>query len=177
MTPLVVAFSGKSGSGKSTISTSLADRLGWKRASFGGYVRRVAAERGLTESIESLQDLGAELVANGLAQFCRGVLEAANWRTGEPLIVDGVRHSEVLETLRALTAPSRVILVFVTVGEAERFARLQDRGMKDQSRLAKIESHSIERQVQDALRALADLVVDSGTSLERALETILARLR
>ncbi|OGL11098.1 MAG: hypothetical protein A3I14_15410 [Candidatus Rokubacteria bacterium RIFCSPLOWO2_02_FULL_73_56] len=65
----------------------------------------------------------------------------------------------------------------MTVGEAERFARLQDRGMKDQSRLAKIESHSIERQVQDALRALADLVVDSGTSLERALETILARLR
>ena len=176
MTSLIVAFAGTTASGKSTISTALAERLGWKRAGFGDYVRQIARERGVAQSIENLQDLGAELVAEGAEQFCRGVLEAVNWRAGEPVVVDGVRHLEVLATLRGLTAPSKIVLVFVTVGNAERFARLKERGINDTSRLARIESHSAERQVRDVLRSAADLVVDGSDPLDRTVATILGWL-
>jgi dephospho-CoA kinase len=54
MNPAVVGFSGRIASGKSAISKALAADIGCRRVSFGDYVRKVAAERGLAPTREAL---------------------------------------------------------------------------------------------------------------------------
>lgn len=45
---MIIAISGKPGSGKSTIAGMLSEKLGWPRYYMGGLRRQKAAERGLT---------------------------------------------------------------------------------------------------------------------------------
>jgi len=46
--PLVVAISGRPGSGKSTVARLLADRLGLEHVSAGDFMREMASERGIS---------------------------------------------------------------------------------------------------------------------------------
>ena len=65
MTPkaLLVCFSGKIGSGKTSTSNAVAKALGCGYASFSGYLRDVVARRGGDPDCrESLQDLGQDRI-------------------------------------------------------------------------------------------------------------------
>ena len=98
----IVAFAGRIGAGKSSISQVLAGDLRWKFAHFGTFVRKTASKRGLDVSRESLQAVGEELEATDAEAFCRAVLDDAGWNLGEPAVVDGIRHVRILETLGSL---------------------------------------------------------------------------
>src|SRR5207237_1082407 len=87
MKPLVMALSGRIGSGKTTVSTEVARRLGWVRTSFGDYVRSLARSRGLDDSRETLQPLGASVLNEGVEPFCRAVLAQAGWTSGTPVVI------------------------------------------------------------------------------------------
>ena len=87
--PLVLVFCGQFGSGKSTLSSEIAKALGWSYASFGGYIRSIAKSQGLDETREVLQELGAALVKKSAEDFCRSLLAHYNWRSAEPLVIDG----------------------------------------------------------------------------------------
>ena len=112
-THLVAAFAGRIGAGKSSVSAALAADLGWKFASFGAFVRKAATERGMDLSRESPQAVGAELEAKDSAMFCRAVLDDAGWNAGESLVVEGIRHVRILDTLKSLVAPQPVFLVYL----------------------------------------------------------------
>jgi cytidylate kinase len=77
--PVAVAFAGRLGAGKSSLSTVLAANMKWKRVSFGDFVRSVAAARGIEPSRQVLQDIGAELESLDTLTFCRNVLEGGGW--------------------------------------------------------------------------------------------------
>ena len=124
--PQVIAFSGKRASGKSTVSAEVAKALDWKWASFGEYLRSVAKHEGVSDSTETLQELGATL-ARQPDRFCREVLSHWGWQAGEPLVIEGVRHKEILNSLRQLVAPLEARLVFLSIDEQERFRRLAQR--------------------------------------------------
>ncbi|HEX9944733.1 MAG TPA: AAA family ATPase [Thermoanaerobaculia bacterium] len=160
--PLVLAFSGKIGSGKSTLSAQVALALGWKLASFGEFVRAIAKIQGLDDRREVLQDLGAALVEKDVEDFCRAFLAHFRWQAGEPLVVDGIRHAEVLETLRSLVAPLEVSLVFVDADDSIREERLRRSGDSVVLPLTELDSHSTEQQVGSRLAERAELRV-SGT--------------
>jgi cytidylate kinase len=172
--PMVLAFSGKMGSGKSTLSEHVAKALDWKRASFGDYVRKIAKDEGLDEeSRDVLQELGARLVKSGPEEFCRDVLAQFDWRSGEPLIVEGVRHAEIIEALRRVVAPLEVRLVFLEVTDVRRIERLQMRDSAVVERLKQVESHSTEKQVSTVLPEMADLRVSGDKSIsELVLEIV-----
>ncbi len=101
---LVVAFAGRIGAGKSSVSAAVAEVLGLRLASFGGFVRKTATERGMDHSRESLQAVGEELEAKAAAQFCRAVLDDAGWNAGKPVVVEGIRHVRILDTFKSLVA-------------------------------------------------------------------------
>ena len=96
---LVVAFSGKVGSGKSSVSAAVAQKLGWARVGFGDYVRKVALTQHLEATRQTLQDLGQHLLDTDARAFCEAVLAQAPI-SSSPLVIDGVRHEHVLQLLK-----------------------------------------------------------------------------
>lgn len=177
MKSIVLVFSGSIASGKSTLSIEIAKALGWQRVSFGNYVRTVAQSQGLGGSREVLQAVGASLINQGIEQFCEAVLSQVNWEPGTPLIVDSIRHAEVALTLRRLVAPLELLLVFVTVDELTREARLIERGLTRCEQWQLLEAHSTETQVQAVLPAMADLTVNSGRKIEELIQEIVMWLQ
>ncbi len=167
MNPVIV-FSGQIASGKSTISTAVATALGCERISFGGYVRRVAADRGLNAgSTQVLQELGQHLVERDSLGLCRAVLGQAAWKLGALLVIDGLRHVEIANELRKQVAPARLVLVHLSVDSKTRQRRFEGRMRKGLrptgDSLLELDKHLTEVQVPNVLARMADLVLDGRT--------------
>jgi len=170
--PQVIAFSGRRASGKSTVSSEVAKALDWKWASFGTYIRAAAKHEGVSDSTENLQELGAMFVKEP-DRFCKEVLSFAGWQAGEPLIIEGVRHKEVMESLRRIVAPLETRLVFLDVDEVERVKRLEEREKSSQERTKAVEEHSTEKQVKDILPAEADFRIGTDQPSEVVVQKII----
>jgi dephospho-CoA kinase len=166
MKPIVLGFAGSIASGKSTLSIAVASALGWQRVSFGDYVRTVARNQGLGDSREVLQAVGASLINQGQEQFCKAILAQSNWEAGQPLIVDGIRHAEIVPIMRQIVDPWDFRLVYIVVNEPIREARLLERGLNDRQQWQQFEAHSTESQVQALLPEMADLTLDSTRKIE-----------
>jgi transcriptional regulator with XRE-family HTH domain len=171
--PLVICFAGRIGSGKSTLSSEVAKSLGWRRASFGDYLRTLAKSSGLDDkSREVLQYLGGGLIEKGVDDFCRAVLTHYGWNAGEPLIIDGIRHAEVVESLRKLVAPLELRVVFLEVEDEQRLKRLKAQDERMIENLTLVEGHVTEQQVKDLLPGLADLRLSSNRPVPELVSTL-----
>ena len=171
LSSVIVTFSGAIGSGKSTLSRAIAKRLGFSRVSFGDHVKLIAGQRGIAQTRESLQEVGVSLIEAGWEGFCRSVLSQASWKVGQSLVVDGVRHVEALQTLRRITAPSRVVSVFVRLSESERKSRFEQAGTPN-APLVQWASHSTEIQTGTMLPEVADLILDGSQPLEEEADRV-----
>jgi len=170
--PLVVGFAGRIGSGKSTISVEVAKTLGWPRASFGDYVRTIARNAGLDESREVLQEIGSSLIERGVDDFCRAVLAQSGWNAGEPLVIDGIRHAEVITALRKLVAPLEMRVVFLDMKDEKRLDNLRKREQAAPENLELVEAHATEEQVKNVLPELADLRLPGDRPVEELVSTV-----
>ena len=104
---LVVCLAGQIGSGKSSVTRALGKALGWPATGFGDYLRCELTRRGGDPSSRrGLQDLGQQLIDSDPEGFCRAVLGAGDFTAGSDLLVDGVRHTDILRRLKRLVAPS-----------------------------------------------------------------------
>jgi dephospho-CoA kinase len=169
MKPCVLAFSGQIASGKTTIAKSASKVLEWKYASFGDFVRAEAVLRGKNpESREDLQETGNKLIGHGWELFCKAVLECANWKPGEGLVIDGIRHVEGLQVIREIVAPLNIYLIYIAVDEEIRNRRLASKNIQ-QEKLLQIEHHDTETQVPNTLLSLADTVLDGGGATDSAV--------
>ena len=180
-TGTVVAFAGAIGSGKSTLSTLVAQQLGWFRVSFGDYVRDYAQEQGLDAADRAvLQRVGQGLVLSNVGKFVQAVLAPARregWEPGANLIVDGVRHTEARWALREAVVPADLKLVYVTVDEVSRQRRAAREHEIDPRTLSRYDQHIAEAQVPRILREYADLTVDNGLPPRLAVDQVIDRLQ
>jgi len=152
---LLVCFAGRIGSGKSSVSQALAERLGWERAGFSDFLRAELAQRGNdAPSREMLQDFGQAMVEGDPEGFCRAVLDAGNFRPGGDMLVDGVRHAEIHRILARIALPSTAKLIFLTADEASRLDRVKERG-DGSTDFARAEAHRVEADLQEDLPAIA----------------------
>ncbi|HKQ09500.1 MAG TPA: metallophosphoesterase [Blastocatellia bacterium] len=170
---VILGFAGKIGSGKSTLSSKVAEALGWPYVSFGDYVRSVARQRGLEESRRTLQEIGESLINEGCDEFCRTVLGQADWIPGQSLIVDGLRHAEIVNVLRRIVFPSQLYIIYIEVTEGLRASRLSERN-EDAKQPGLIDSHSTEAQVQSVLPGISDLFVDGNKPLDLLVDEVLS---
>lgn len=168
----VIAFAGKIGSGKTAISTAVSRELGYKRASFGDYVRHIASARGLELTRETLQSVGTELLQADTFEFCRNVLAYSGWFGGEPLVIDGLRHVETIPVLNQLLGPTKLQIVYMEIDEQSRFERLGICGESQLARLSLVDAHSSEQQLA-SLHDIADLIVDSRKPIEDCVGSVL----
>jgi hypothetical protein len=97
---LILCFSGQIGSGKSSVSTAVAEALGWRRTGFGDYLRsEIARLGGDPNDRKSLQDLRQARVDANPVAFCRDVLSSAGFQPGDDFVIDGIRwHNAPMES-------------------------------------------------------------------------------
>jgi adenylate kinase family enzyme len=127
MNPAVLAIAGPIGSGKTTTATLLAQRLGWPHDGYGDTIRAIATARGLPASRSILQQLGVELTGAGCGTFTRLVLDHARWASGQPLILDGLRHLPAATALREAIAPLPGIIIYLDVPASTALSRARRR--------------------------------------------------
>lgn len=172
-TGLVICFSGRIGSGKTSITEALAKALAWPRAGFGDYLRTLVAEQGADpDSREALQNLGQTLVDSDPDGFCRSVLHSVSFRPGGDLVLDGIRHVDVLSRIRGLVAPSHTFLIHLAVDDASARQRTENRpgSILD---MARAEAHRVEADLRTFLPAVADRTVDGTAPLSVVLSACL----
>jgi dephospho-CoA kinase len=171
MSANILGFSGSIGSGKSTLSTELSKVLNYRYASFGNYVRKTATKMGyMAASRTQLQEVGEMLVRNDAWSFCQSVLQDAEWTQGEGLIIDGIRHLNILKILREICSPQKLFLIYIAVDENIRQERVVGRGRDKELVLAM--KHSTELQVKEILRLQADLILDGSETIKNNTQLI-----
>lgn len=167
----ILAFSGGLGVGKSSLTKKLAERLDWPRLSFGDHVRKLAQENGMDAGDRAvLQQLGQALVLTNVEGFIDGVLKPAEEK--QNVILDGVRHVEVLFTLRKRFG-DRVKLVYLDAPSDLRQERYMKREMVERRLLARYEQDITEAQIARILPQYADLRVDATLPLAFQVEKVL----
>ncbi len=172
MSALVLCIAGRIASGKSTIASALGQALHLRVLSFGNYVRNEAERMGLEETKKNLQNLGERLVAPDPLEFTRGFLAKSAWIVGESVVIDGLRHIQVLRSLQNLTVPSEVLLLYVDADDQTRWSRHQARhgGSKDQ--FDEAEAHPVERQVPLLLKKESTLVLDGTEPVPKLVSQV-----
>ena len=179
MTPnaLLLCFSGKIGSGKTSTSMAVAEALGCDYTSFSSYLRNaVAACGGDPDCRESLQDLGQCRVEQDADLFCREVLAAGGFVPGKDFVLDGIRHVEVLPHLARIAAPSEMRLIFLNADARLRSIRARERSAKEARDFNRAASHVVEADMEERLPMEAHAIVDGSLSgpvvIERCIELI-----
>jgi len=167
-----LAFAGKIGSGKTAMTTALAQALECKRASFGDYVRQVVNSRALEHTRENLQKIGTELLEHDRSAFCDAVLRHAGWIRGDGLLIDGLRHVETIDPLQQLVSPATLKLIYIEISDSMRLERLKARGEGNPVALAVTEAHSSEKQVGAVLAYRADLIINGDDSIRENVHRV-----
>ena len=157
----VFAVAGQIGGGKTTIAHLLGQYLRAPVVAFSSALRELAIEAELLPSRENLQDLGSKIVESSPQILCNRVLQKAG--SAEDLVIDGLRHKVIAETLITLIAPKHLVIVYVDAAERTRRQRVLAETGRDA--LPGWESHSSERYVTE-LRALADGVISNDSTLQ-----------
>jgi hypothetical protein len=161
---LLLCFSGQIGSGKSSVSTAVAEALGWRRTGFGDYLRsEIARLGGDPNDRKSLQDLGQARVDVNPAAFCRDVLLFGGFQPGDDFVIDGIRHVSIFELLARLSHPNEARLLFLAAGVVARNARVGVRS--DAEDFARASAHRVEEELRRALPERANGIVDADQQL------------
>jgi hypothetical protein len=163
-----IAIAGQVGSQKRQLADLLHGDLGWRHASFGRYVRKIASTRGTVQARPALQDLGEQLISErGFEGFARDVLEDAGISVGrEPVIIDGVRHRGIRDALAGMFDPLRLLYIDAPAGKRRSRIRHEDHLGLALWKVRGIERHSTEDDLDD-LRRAADQTV-AGDDLDVA---------
>jgi cytidylate kinase len=171
MKTVVAALAGTAGSGTAILGERVASILNWPFASFGSYVRAVAAHRGLQGSRKELQDVGLQLLED-VDGFCRAVIAQSRWRPGQSLVVDGLRHEEVLRALSQQLSPTNVTEIYVSADIPTREMRLRERGEVPPGGTPAIDSHPVEQQVITRLAQNAQMTIDGRLPEEQQIDQL-----
>ena len=170
----VYIFSGRIGSGKTTLSKAFAGELGLARAGFGDAVMAEASRRGLNVNEKAiLQKLGQDLVTEEPEEFCRGIISALPGEGQEGGVIDGLRHIHIFETLTRILGAERLLLAFIAIDERERLRRLNTFRGWTPVLISQYDNDPTEIQVQSELPSLAHFTVDNSGSAERSLNELL----
>ncbi len=176
---VILCFAGRRKSGKTTLSTKISNNEGWRRLSFGDYIRKQAEEKPEYESLSDdekagyLQNLGNELINNeGYEKFCQNFLEFNNWDHNENLVIDGVRHKEIIQKLMKFSL--KVFMIFIQVDDEEIHRRIleEDGTEEDFQHYIETEQHPTESQVIKTLKLYADKILDGNKNEDILFEEI-----
>jgi hypothetical protein len=115
------------------------------------------------------------MIGGDLRAFCLAVIGQTTWEGSGSLVLDGVRHMEILPIIREVIAPVELFMIFVDTPRELRLSRLEQRGYKEGKAFDQVEAHSTELQVP-SLEKLADLRIDGTRGIEELTREVIAWL-
>lgn len=166
-------LSARMAAGKTSVSKGVAEAIYAKRISFGGVVREEAQKQSVPFTREALQDLGQSLVQEDVGKFCQRVLAEAGWTPGDSIVVDGVRHVAVLDTLRQIVQPKYFALLYLSVDRDTQRERWKSEDLTYTKSLEELEAHPTEIEVLQKLPEHADLVLDGKHSVPHIVKDVI----
>ncbi len=173
---MLLCFSGAIGSGKSSVSTAVAETLGWPRTAFGDYLRNELSRLGGdASSREALQELGQQRVTADATSFCRDVLLGGGFSCDVNFVIDGVRHVHVYNILEKLAAPGTARLIFLQAGDKTRSTRTQAR--PDGQDFERASHHTVEAESRQELPVRADVCINAEREFELVTADCLRSVR
>ena len=158
---VAVVICGPIASGKSTAISYLTSEFDLKVVAFGRYVRAISKETGGSATREELQDLGDSLLkSKGAEGLLKATLEYARIEGQDSVIVDGVRHPEVLTAIRR--SCETTVAFYLCASQEERYHRFNDRQSSEISfeEFLDIDSHPVEAGVVN-LKNICELAIDT----------------
>ena len=171
MSKPVICFSGRIGSGKTTVSHCVARSPGWKWASFGQFVHTNNKRIGGSHRRSDLQDSGQLAVNRNSFGFCNQMLTHFSVGKDDNVIIDGIRHLNVLNDLKKIFSSRKVILLYLGISNSIREARLTQRG-DDRREIAEAEQHCMEQEVIEDLPRVADRIVNVDGELTDTVSVV-----
>jgi len=174
----IIALSGAKGVYTSALSVVLSELLRWKRAKFSDHLRDLARDGGeRPDDTAVLQRIGQQLVRERPETFVAAVLTLANWKSGDNLILDGLRHAEIFAELQRQTRDSadlRVVHIAIQdrADRADRAKRSE--GLSDRE-FEIYDQDETEKQVEET-PAYASLRLNGADPRGELARTIIRRL-
>lgn len=100
--PLSVIITGRICSGKSTVSTRLAERFDCQVISFGQYIDSYCREHGIDPNRVNKQNIGTQLIQSGTDDFVANVVKyfLGDNLSSKIIIFEGVRHLGIYESIK-----------------------------------------------------------------------------
>jgi hypothetical protein len=155
----IVGIAGHARAGKTRLAAAVAERFGDASVvGFGDAVRgRARIARRVVDS-DVLIEIGTNWVQRDPLGFCREVLKQ-QLEPSRLLLVEGIHHEVIRDALTDLVAPVPIRFVILKTPDREIIDRFQGEG-KTAEQAARVLSDSTEIDVDRALLAKADLVLD-----------------
>ncbi|SHG44510.1 Fic family protein [Bradyrhizobium erythrophlei] len=174
----VIAISGAKGVYTSALSVVLSELLRWKRVKFSDHLRDLAKGEGEPpDDTAVLQRIGQQLVREQPDKFVAAVLKLADWKPGENLVLDGLRHAEIFTELQRQVGNS-VDLHVVHIAIQDRADRAdrakRSEGLSNQE-FETYDQDETEKQVEQA-PAYASLSLNGADPRGELARTIIRRL-
>lgn len=168
------------GSRRSDIAAKLASKFGWPQVKFSDFIKdRIKSDEENPDDRVLQQQYGQRLVQHDLENFVDSVLEMKpEWKiNGHNLIVDGLRHVEVLLTLRqrVMNLGSKLVYIHVRPDPLKRESAAHDRGIAEQD-IYRYDRALSEAQMNRILPAYADVEVDGALGISLNMKDIEQRL-
>lgn len=160
-----IFIAGGTCSGKSTLAKIIAERTGYPVTSFGGILRDHARASNLLLTVESLQNLGQGLISRlGYDGFLQWIIShSPNVLWDRPLVLDGVRHAAMHESLKRAFSTS--VLVYSVCNKATQLGRMMNRDGISKEEAERILSHPLEQFIGD-MEPQANLFFRPGDSAD-----------
>lgn len=177
---IVITLSGAIGSRRSELAEKLAERFQFPRVKFSDFIRARIEESGENPDDRLLlQQYGQRLVQYDLEDFVTGVLAMSpDWSNQGNLIVDGLRHVEVLLMLRRITREKHSDLFYIHVrpDPLAKESGARDRGILEQD-MYRYDRALSEAQMNRILPAYADIELDGALGVRLNLQDVEEKLK
>lgn len=163
-------------SGKSTLAKMIAEKAGYPVTSFGGILRDHARASNLPLTVESLQNLGQRLINHlGYDGFLQWIIShSPNVSWDGPLVLDGVRHAAMHESLKKAFPTS--VLVYCVCEKELQLERIMNRDGISRKDAERILSHPLEQFISD-IEPQANLFFRPGDSTDDFLAQLDALIK
>jgi len=158
--PFILAVTGPAESAHKILSQEIAAALKVPRLSFSDLIRQEVARRRLTDTRESMQEVGQELVSRNPLGLSERLLSSKG--SEHVVVVDSVRHTNIVRALQYLAGTRQHILLFGTTIDARtQLERLRQDPTVDNPEHAL--HHATEREIRPILR-MAQYIVTSDAN-------------